>query len=149
MLECSDQAKKLLSKAGWYPGRYVDIAVYRDIILKDSYKIFRIVEKFLHEFGGLAVEFKLRNGSQTTLHFNVTQAVEEVDPIWAQNDYYTRLGNKDVCVVGQAYTDHLTLMMDEAGAVYGGFDDYLCFIANSGEEAIEAICSNAIFDAIP
>lgn len=148
MFKLSDQTKKLLKNAGWYPDRHIDITVYRDSLVNDNYKIFQTTEKFLHEYGGLSIEFPLSNGNKTTLHFNVVQAVEEVDPLWAQSDYYKRLKNKDVCVIGQAYTDHLTLMMDEAGFVYGGFDDYLCFIANSGEEAIEAICSNSVFEAI-
>jgi hypothetical protein len=32
--------------------------------------------------------------------------------------------------------------MDESGRVYGGFDDFLRFIGNSGAEAIEVICAN-------
>lgn len=36
----------------------------------------------------------------------------------------------------------MSLYMDEVGTVYGGFDYYLCFIADSGKEAIEAICQH-------
>lgn len=96
------------------------------------------------EYGGLNIQFTVRNGIESNLHFDVNQAVEEVDPIWVQKAYYDRLGKIDLCVIGQVYTDHLVLMMDNNGNVYGGFDSYFSFIARSGEEAIEAICTNKV-----
>lgn len=148
MFEFSNQTTKSLKESGWYPERHIDIEQYKDSILNSDYKFFPKVEAFLRQYGGLLIKFKVRNGIETSLNFDTIQAVEDIDPIWVQVNYYNLLKKTDLCVIGQAYTDHMTLMMDEDGRVYGGFDDYLCFIANSGEEAIEAICSNATFDKI-
>nr|WP_294950208.1 SUKH-3 domain-containing protein [uncultured Mucilaginibacter sp.] len=141
MFEFTHNTKQSLINAGWYPERYVNIDFYKERLLEDNYKIFQKVEQFLHQYGGVSIKFQLLNGAADVLHFNAAKATGDVDPLWAQDDYYNRLGGKELCVIGQAYTDHMTVMMDEGGNVYGGFDDYLGFVARSGEEAIEAICS--------
>jgi len=65
-----------------------------------------------------------------------------VDARWVRDDYALRIGNSKLCVIGAAYSDHLLLFMDNAGRVYGGYDDFLCEVAGSGPEAIEALVSN-------
>ncbi|PTR01008.1 SUKH-3 immunity protein of toxin-antitoxin system [Mucilaginibacter yixingensis] len=149
MYSFSPQTLIILKESGWHAGRQVDISVFEESLLKDGFTLFPIAASFLAEFGDLDIVFSNRIGQKANFHFNVKKAVEEVDPLWAQQDYYRRLGDKQLCVIGQAYTDHMTLMMSETGEVYGGFDDFLCKIANSGVDAIKRICDNERAEEIP
>lgn len=148
MFPFSIQTQKSLLNAGWYAGRKINIEQFRNTILTNNYELFPSVKEFLSEFGNLYIKFIIRNGMMSDLHFNVIQAVEEVDPGWAQRNYYERLGKRNICAIGQAHSDHMTIYMDEPGNVYGGFDDYFSLIANSGEAAIEAFCTNQSFKEI-
>ncbi len=91
----------------------------------------------------------MRAGRKDTFHFKAREAAGDVDVSWVLQNYAQRIGNPTLCVIGQAYTDHLLLFMDDTGQVYGGFDDYLCWLASSGEAAIEAICQSQPVQEIP
>ncbi|SEO76907.1 SUKH-3 immunity protein [Mucilaginibacter gossypiicola] len=148
MFQFAAPIASLLSQAGWYQGREIDITDFKQELTVNGFTIPIAVEKFLTEFGRLNIIFLRAHGTDT-VHFDAKEAVRGVDPLWAQKDYKTRLANKNLCIIGEAYSNHLTLMMDEDGAVYGGYDDFLCFIANSGREAIEAICLRLNSKEIP
>ncbi|TFF33918.1 SUKH-3 domain-containing protein [Mucilaginibacter psychrotolerans] len=147
MFRFSDKTYKVLVDAGWHPQRNYDIGSFKECILNNGYRMSPIIEQFLMSYGGLKIEYNRKNGTKNSFHFDARTAIERVDDLWAQTTYYERL-KVGLCVVGQADTDHLTLMMDETGKFYGGFDDFLCFIAESGEEAIEAMCSDREFEEI-
>ncbi len=53
-------------------------------------------------------------------------------------DYQNRI-KKRLCSIGTAYREHFVLLMADDNHIYGGYDDLLYFIANSPENAIEAI----------
>ncbi|RYU81011.1 SUKH-3 domain-containing protein [Hymenobacter persicinus] len=144
----SGGTQSLLTNAGWYPGRTIFTIGYRFALWKDGYPWFSVVEEFLREFGSLRVTLP-KHGQTDTFHFNVAEAVDDVDASWVQENYAERIGTNKLCVIGQAHNDYLLLFMSDAGKVYGGYDDYLCFIADSGVEAIEALCQNSPVQEIP
>lgn len=135
-------------KAGWQPRRSIITLAYRLRLFTEGYSWFPAVEQFLQEFGGLQIKFPTEHGSDT-LHFNASQAASGVYSDWALNNYAQRIGNGKLSVIGQAYSDHMTLYMTNTGEVYGGFDDFLCFIAESGKAAIEVICQGLPIQEIP
>lgn len=137
-----ESVRIMLLESGWSPGRKIDIAKYRDLTLTEGYKWFDSAQNFLSEFGDLKIIFFRENGDKDSLHFEAMKAMADIDPTWLKEDYFFRVGNKDLCVIGQAFSNHMTLMMDVSGCVYGGFDDSLYFIGNNGSEAIETICLN-------
>ncbi|MET4106647.1 SUKH-3 domain-containing protein [Hymenobacter sp. UYP22] len=132
-----------LRKAGWYTGRKVLTLKYRVYLsIYEKYNWFPEVAAFLEEFGGLAIKFKREEGGSDELNFHACDASAGVDVSWVQKDYAQRIGHSQFCVIGTAFSDHLLLFMDGEGRVYGGFDDYLCYIAEDGTKAIERICTN-------
>lgn len=137
----SASALAFLSQAGWYAGRTTGTLSYQLCLAAEGYAWFPSVAAFLGEFGGLTLTFPRYNGHDT-LHFNVCQASAGVDPGWVLDDYAPRIGNPRLCVIGAAYSNHLLLFMDDAGRVYGGYDEFLCEVANSGQEAIDALVAN-------
>ncbi|PJJ52908.1 SUKH-3 domain-containing protein [Hymenobacter chitinivorans] len=135
----SASTQSLLIKAGWQPGRHIITLRYRLALSLEGYPWLPVVEKFLSEFGGLRITFPRYDGTDT-FHFDAADAAAGIDVYWVQKNYAQRLGTDKLCVIGEAYGSHLLLFMSDTGKVYGGYDDILCFIASSGEEAIEAIC---------
>jgi len=148
MVSFSRKVRKYLENAGWNENRIINIDTFKNSLLENKYHFFKSTENFLQRFGYLHIVYPINIETESDLHFDVIQAINEIDPLWGQKNYYKRLGNRNICIIGQAHSDHLTLFMDDLGAVYGGFDDFLCFIANSGEEAIEAICLKKSFKEI-
>ena len=139
MTELNETVKVLLSKSGWRNGRKTSATKYKELALREGYHWFDAVDKFLSEFGGLQMYFHVKD-KKDLLHFDAIKAMLDIDPLWIKEDYYSRLGNKNLCPIGQSSADHMTLMMDIDGFVYGGYDETLYFIGRDSTEAIEAIC---------
>ena len=131
-----------LAQAGWKVGRKVWTIKYSVFLTGEGYAWFPAVAEFLAEFGGLLIEFKREDGGPDMIDLDACEASSGFDSRWVTEDYIQRIGQTKFCAIGQAYSNHMLLFMDEAGRVYGGFDDFLCFIGKSGAEAIEVICSN-------
>jgi hypothetical protein len=103
--------------------------------------MFKSVEDFLSEFADLVIKYDRTNRDKDVLHFNVLKAMNDIDFSWIKDGYEKRL-NTELCIIGQVYSNHMTLMMNEEGKMYGGFDEILYFVSDDGREAIEVICSN-------
>lgn len=57
------------------------------------------------------------------------------DPSWAEN-YGSRVG-ETLTLIGNAYSEHLTLLRGPSGKFYGGYDQFLCYLGSSPEELID------------
>ncbi|AYA37878.1 hypothetical protein D3Y59_12990 [Hymenobacter oligotrophus] len=149
MISFSDEVLQLLQEAGWYKGRSVDTNRYAAATRANNCAWQEPAQRFLAEFGGLLLRFLRRDGSVTTLHFNVSQALATHNSSQVFTDCMARLGSEGLTVIGQAYAEDLVLLMDGEGRVYGGgCDDCLYLIAHSGEEAIETICLDLAFEVV-
>jgi hypothetical protein len=133
---------KILIESNWREGRRIDTSSFKELLEKEGYDWFSCVENFLGEFGNLKLVFLSSNGKNDSLHFDIMKTAHDSDIQWITEDYSKRIGSRKFCIIGQAFSDHMTLFMDDQGRVYGGFDDHLCFIGNNGIEAIEHICLN-------
>ncbi|MBF9142692.1 SUKH-3 domain-containing protein [Hymenobacter properus] len=142
MYNFSPSTLAYLTQAGWEVGRKEWTIKYRAFLSGEGYDWFPAVADFLAEFGDLLIRFKREDGSSDTIDLDACNASSGFDSRWVTEDYTRRIGQTKFCAIGQAYSNHMLLFMDEAGRVYGGFDDFLCFIGNSGAEAIEVISSN-------
>jgi hypothetical protein len=148
LMPFSENTQLILAKAGWSPNRNVWTLGYKLTLFAGGYPWFDAVEAFLRKFGGLRVSFE-HAGQLEDFHFDVRQAVEGVDSSWGLQNYPERVGASKFCIIGQAYRGYLALYMDDTGKMYGGYDDYLCYIASSSEAAIEALCQNQPVQEIP
>lgn len=63
-------------------------------------------------------------------------------------EYEERLG-VGLTVIGLMDCGHLTLMMDAAGHVFGGADDYLVLVGRNGKDALDAIIGDEPFSNVP
>jgi hypothetical protein len=145
----SPSTVKYLTEAGWYAGRKVSLINYRACLEGEGYTLFPKAAEFLEEFGDLLVKFRRESGDVDTMNFDACEASASFDSYWVKENYAKRIGRSQFCLIGLAHGSHLLLFMDDEGKVYGGFDEFLCLIDVSGEEAIEIICSNRSITEIP
>jgi hypothetical protein len=125
--------KTILKKLEWTPNRKINIDPIKNHLIDKGYFWFEKVNVFLEEFVFLKTE---------QMHFDVLKAERDIDSSWILKEYSQRLENVELCIIGQAYNDHLTLFMDSFGKIYGGYDESLYFIGDSYEIAIENIYFN-------
>lgn len=150
MKDFSQRTLEVLYKAGWSEERFVDTSEYEKRLKLEGYPIYEVVVDFLKSFGGLRLVYP---------HFRVPQEQDEfiIDPILAAADIYAENVTEDyservgtaLCVIGEAFSRHMTVMMASDGKVYAGYTDVLILVGNSGVDAIEALCRGQEMSQIP
>jgi hypothetical protein len=106
------------------------------------------VRGFLREFGGLSISFPHHKVPDLVddCHFDACHAASGVFPDrvakWAGQV------DEPLCVIGEAFRNHMTLVMGQSGAVFAGMDDLLLKIGDSGTDAIEGLCTGRAFQEI-
>ena len=141
----SEKVYNALVNAGWVSCRKLDIRNFEQALLEDAYEVWPLLKDFLSEFGGLVlvqpslveptVEEQKKYpklSREMKLHFVPADADSVKD------SYEARAGER-LTPFGAAYNDHLTLMMTPTGKIYGGYDNFLCFMGNSYVEMLENI----------
>jgi hypothetical protein len=136
----SIEVRKKLVESLWYEGRKIDTGAFKFVSLRNGYFWTENVRHFLEEFGNLKIAINRESIGTDFFHFDVVKAMNDFDPRWIKENYSRRLNGTQLCVIGQAFSNHLTLMMSEDGKVYGGFDDFLTLLGGDGRQAIENIC---------
>lgn len=140
----------LLHQAGWSEERRIDISEYEKCLKAEGYPVLTVVVDFLERFGGLRVVYP---------HYRVPETNDEfwIDPMIAAADIYIERVSEDynqrvgahLCVIGEAFSRHMTVMMSPDGKVYAGYDDTLIRVGDSGIDAIEALCTGRDMPKIP
>lgn len=139
----------MLHQAGWSEERRIDISEYEKCLKAEGYPVPTVVVDFLERFGGLRVVYPHPRVLQTNDEFciNPIVAAAHIYPERVE-DYSERVG-APLCVIGEAFSYHMTLVMNPDGQIYAGYDDTLIYVGNSGIDAIEAICSGRDMPEIP
>jgi len=141
----SQKTITLLHEAGWYPTRKVDTSAWEELLQSKGYKFFSAVRKALEQYGGLRIINRdFVPPAPEDLHFVVEDAVDNATPEKVKLYYSKRVG-KDRCVIGEAYQGHLLLMMDNAGFVYGGYDEEFFNLGDSIDSSIEGMVKGTTF----
>src|SRR5688572_9509946 len=114
----SEHTSSCLRRAGWFPGRRIDIADYLPALEIRACASDAAVVPFLTEFGGLTVVFphRLVASRQEDFRINPWYALHELD------DTYDQLAGQRLCPVGDYYHGYLALMMSGEGRVFAGMD---------------------------
>ena len=113
---------------------------------EDGYSVFPVVSEFLAEFGNLSIRYLYKPNSEDRLHFDAAAAAAVI--FHERVSQYMELLGTPLCVIGEYYTDHYTLLMDPTGKVYGAFDEVMNLLGGSGREAIENIISGKNIERI-
>ena len=141
MSELSERSKELLRRAGWVEGSAQDVAKVASQLEAKGYPVFPSVIEFLGRFGGLSVKNpSAKPPAASDWHFDPIKASRSISVERIEALYVPRIG-ADLCVIGEADKDYLTLMMDKKGRVYGGFEETLVLLGESAEAAINELGS--------
>ena len=145
----SDKTYQLLIKAGWQEGRKVQINNEIEFLQKSNFNLSKLIKDFLGEFCGLCIKHPHRHKPENIDYFEISaiKANETFDFEWVYE--YSRRTQKYLVPIGESSRGYMILTMAEDGSVYAGYDDFLIKIADSGEEAIEALCWGSDFEEIP
>jgi hypothetical protein len=149
MFVFSDEVHHLLTEAGWFPGRVVDTLFYQQEAHRLNLPWLPAAETFLQEFGGLYCYFNRHDSSISRVFFDAARASAFPDLPQLLREYSARVPHQTLCVVGQAYTDPLCLLMDAEGTLYGAFAGGLYRIASSGAAGVEAVVLDVLFEEVP
>lgn len=140
----SVRTRNLLLRAGWKDNRKIDIRPYEQSLMEKGFPVFPVLVEFLERFGGLSFHNpSAKPPAIADWHFRVQDSVRHAFP--NNIKAYGRIAATKLSVIGEASRDHLMLMMDESGRIFGGYDDIFLVIGISGEDAIEGLCAGRIF----
>lgn len=146
----STRAQQLLAAAGWHPQRQVDLAPIQAALAADGYALHSAAEAFLSEFAGLHISFPhpLAGALLDDFDFDAAAAAADVEPERVLIEYVERV-KEPLCIVGSCHSGHMVLAMAPSRKVYGGYDEVLVLVGESGEEAIEALLAGDKLPAVP
>ena len=147
MSKFTDRTKEILEAQGWSETREVDPGVYVRVLEAEGYPVHPCVREFLRSFASIRAFFTTPEGEDNDFFLDPVEAVDFIYMERVAEDYSPRVG-LSLCVIGLYHHNNMVLMMDSGGAVYGGYDETLMHIADSAEEAIEAMVAGAAFSEI-
>ena len=141
--------EKIVRQSGWDETRKANRAKLAEKIKKEGHLILENGLDFMEQFEGLIIYFEnKKNGIKNDdINFDFEHATHLIDAERINPDYSVRI-KKPLMLIGSAYRDHFVLLMSDDNNVYGAFDSFICKIADTGIDAIEAIILDKDFETI-
>ena len=133
-------SRECLVRAGWTKDRRIDVGPHVRQLEADGYAVFDGVREFLARFGGLRLkypDFRVPEHDDSC-HFDAAVASQRISKLTVAA-YAEAIGGP-VCPVGNAFHDHMVLMMTERGVVYAAFEGALVHIADTPIDTINNLC---------
>jgi hypothetical protein len=145
MFQFSNHTLALLHQAGWSEDYNYDTTEWESLLKAAGYTVHLVARDFMQRFGGLVIDYPHPMVPTVTvqLKFTVSFGRDKIAKDWAREasqDLAVLFPDLDGCDIGSFNSDDYWLMMDVSGIVYGYGDAYFR-VGDSGEEAIEHICS--------
>lgn len=139
MPSLSDETVAVLRRAGWRPGRAVDASAYAVAYRKSGYPDLPAAIRFLRGFGGLSLVFPNAHDRSLTndCHFDAERAAM-IGPEWFE--HYAEYLGEEVVPIGQAYSEHMDLLMTSSGRIYSCSESLLCLLGVDGTSALNLLC---------
>jgi hypothetical protein len=125
-------ASDLLAAAGWHPGRRVDISDDMRALAQAGHPALRAVAKVLTEYADLVV---VSASGDRSLWISGARAAAESELAWCMA-YSGQLGLRLVPVGGHS---HMTILVDEAGWFWGGFDDEYGRLGDTVDDVVHGV----------
>lgn len=140
MTSFGSRTLRCLQSAGWTGTYRMDASAIAKSLRDLGITVFPAWMAFVERFGGLRLTYPhFRDPTISDhCHFDAVAAANGIFPDRLKA-WELRLG-LPLGPIGEAFHDHMTLVMTPSGDVYAGMDDVLCRIARSGEEAVDALC---------
>ncbi len=129
-----------LHRSGWTPTRSVDVYLEVSALREDGYTVIpAAAEDFLRQFGGLTLCF-MRDGTPDTVKLGTRIVLGQLCAERVQEEYAARTGTA-LIPIGVAFSEHMSLLLDERGRMFGGYDDLLLHLGDTPVLGLEEIVS--------
>ena len=140
---------EVLKNYGWTDIREINTKHFTKAMQKNGYPVLDEVVLFLKKYGDIRVLFPKDKYPGRLDDFDF-YAVKAIDELYLEQveAYQEQIQCRSLCLIGTAYREHLVLMMDEKGTLYGCHGSFLAKIGDSGEEAIETMILNRNFEIL-
>jgi len=123
------EAERLLRLAGWFPGRRVETGAVEQLAAR-GHLVSPAAVELLTEFAGLTV-----GEPDQSLWVDGQRAADDCDPAWCAA-YGIEVG-RTLTPFG-AYS-HMSLLVDDRGGIWGGFDAEYGYLGDSLASVVEAL----------
>lgn len=125
--------KKILTDAGWYNKRAINILDMEKILVEKNYTVFKCAKSFLSEYGLLKITFiNPRNGKNVDMEIDTRKTTTFKIVI----DSYGRYCNTKMLPIAEIARLSMTVCISEEGKFYGGCDESLVKLGDNFEEAM-------------
>lgn len=121
--------EELLRRAGWTAGRHVDVEGALRELSESGHFVVVPARAFLARYSGLVVTSE---DGRKTIEIDGSAAARHTNPDWCVA-YAEGIG-RSVTPIGEY--SHMTLLIDEVGVFWGGFDDLYGVM---GEDILEVV----------
>ena len=142
-----DAALSYLRKAGWTRRRVVPTSLYEEAFGSEGVPFLPKTEEFLLKFGGLIVPYPTESGQEDVLEFLAERAVQGMGS-GALEDFEGLIGVAPLCPIGHYLYGTCMLFMDSRGRVFGGSDEAITFVGETGEDAIGNILTGVAREVV-
>ncbi|TCO19084.1 SUKH-3 immunity protein of toxin-antitoxin system [Kribbella steppae] len=122
----------LLSSAGWFPGRVIDVSRTEHAYESEGFTMHDAGLAVLQEFSELVV---CGDDRRQCLWFDGERALRGRDSAWSHA--YSEDSGRVLLPVGEY--SHMVVLVDEAGGLWGGFDDSYGWLAGSVVELVHGL----------
>lgn len=145
----SQQTKEILLKSGWFQGRNIDTTYFEKGLTDEGYLLSSQVVSFLKEFGGLVVDHPHHAVSNEMAQFQLNP-LRATEGIYREKvECYEKRDGEGLVTVGEAYNEHMVILMSSTGKVLAAYDDVLILLGLDPLGALEALCESKETPSIP
>lgn len=130
------ETRAALQRHGWRDDRDVEVGAIQRAWEHDGYRVFASGLRFARAFAGLRLRHRSWSGADTDeSRFDPILAIARFDRAWA-SERYESAARQRLLPIGQGYSAHLTYLIGDDGAIFGGYDDSLRRFGDSVEDAL-------------
>jgi hypothetical protein len=131
------EARSSLRRAGWKPTRSVRTSICEEAYAHEGLQLLPKPKAFLRKFGGLVIPYVTKSQQQDVLDFLAERAIRGMKH--GIKGFEKLLVTAPLCPVGHYLFGTCILLMDRKGQIFGGSDETLTRVGNTGEKAISNI----------
>ncbi len=144
-MELYENTLKILQAHSEWTTSYSNSNVVQDekalLIDTGKKKLPTAVADFIKRFGGIEIHFPHPSSTkmkEDCFHFNIAKAIAHTDTHWITCNYSDRVG-ENLYIVGEAFHSSMVLCMSETGRYYAGADEYLVYLGEDINAALESL----------
>jgi len=135
----SENSLRSLERSGWSRNRNIDIQKQIEALEEEGYPVHESVIQCLRSFSNL----KIWTSSDKNAVDILIDPRAAIDTVYIERitEEYNLIAEKELCVIGLYHRNHMVLMLDDEGVVYGGYDEHFSCLAKSFENFLNSKCT--------